>query len=415
MNRRRMRFSAMEQNNTPDIPIMYVLKDKNGLFSIEATIEEKEALDEYFKQLEKKEDSNQELHADIRRLSLNVVNKFIEPFKNYAEGFIQAQIGRGNATDTIKHYKQTIKKLEIFFGWLYLDRNGKDYTEYSRDLMLRIGQCIPFGILEDIELEANFRQFLLEYEDVSEQTVATYFRDYRAIAYWGMDEGFIKKHNIVVKTVYSDIKECYSDEEIDRLLKKPNDDASFADVRSWIAIQWILATGNRVGTLINVKISDVDFTDNIIHITSQKNRRVAHLPMIPQLRRALKEYIEDYLVDETGHYVSPYLFPSSYEANSNLPITRQNMSRAIAKFNRSRGVNKTSVHLFRHTFVRNWILKGGDLHSLQRILGHSTLDMVVHYANLLDTDLRPKMEDFSVLATHKVNARGKMIKKRRIK
>ena len=71
-----------------------------------------------------------------------------------------------------------------------------------------------------------------------------------------------------------------------------------------------------------------------------------------------------------------------------------------------------SIHLFRHTFAKNWIIKGGDLHSLQKVLGHSTLEMVTHYANLYDADLRPKVENYSVLATHISKNAGKMIKRR---
>ncbi len=315
-----------------------------------------------------------------------MASKFVVPFEVYAEVFLNTQRGRGNAIDTIKHYQQTIKKLEKFFGWLFLKRRGRDFTDYSKELMIKVGKIIPFAILEDTNLESEFREFLYDWEEVSEQTVATYFRDYRAIAYWGMDEGIINKHNIVVKTAYSEVKDCYTDEEIEKLLKTPSKDAIFADVRSWVAIQWLLATGNRIGTLINVKIRDIDFTDNMININIQKNRRVMRIPLVSTLRPILKEYIEEWLTDDTGNYVSQFLFPSSYIGASNAPMTRQNMGRAIAKFNKQRGVSKTSVHLFRHTYVRNWIINGGDLHQLQRVLGHSTIDMVVHYANLLGVD-----------------------------
>ncbi len=418
MLKRRMRFEAMEDNNTTNNlskPSIYILKDKDDFFSIEATIEEKEALDDFIrrKAKETEEIESKKEEIVIQRLSLDTVNKFLEPFKNYAEGFIEAQKGRGNAVDTIKHYEQTIRKLEKFFGWLFCERKGYDYTEIPQRTLIMIGMYMPFGILEDISLEAKFREFLTEIEEVKLTTVETYFRDYRAISYWGMDLGFIKKHAIVIKKEYGDIKECYTDDEIEKLLKEPKKDSDFSAYRSWVAIHWLLATGNRVGTLVNVKITDVDFTDNLININTQKNKKVMRLPMIPQLRKVLKRYIDEWLVDESGHYLTTFLFPSSYESSSSIPMTRQNMSRSIAKFNKSRGVYKTSVHLFRHTFVRKWLLDGGDIHALQRILGHSSLDMVVHYANIIGADLRPQMEDYSILATHKAKPRGKMIKKRK--
>ncbi len=93
-----------------------------------------------------------------------------------------------------------------------------------------------------------------------------------------------------------------------------------------------------------------------------------------------------------------YLFPSSF-VDSNSPMSRSNLGHSIADYNERRGVHKTSFHLFRHTFAKRWITSGGDLHMLQKILGHSTMDMVTYYSNIWGNDLRPSIEKHSVLAT----------------
>ena len=118
------------------------------------------------------------------------------------------------------------------------------------------------------------------------------------------------------------------------------------------------------------------------------------------------------VIDDNGEYISEYLFPSSYEDYSSYPISRNQMYRCVAAYNQQRGVFKTSFHLFRHTFAKNWIVNGGDLYSLQRMLGHSTLDMVTKYANLYGEDLKPKVEDYSLLSTTTAKPRGRMIQRR---
>ena len=56
---------------------------------------------------------------------------------------------------------------------------------------------------------------------------------------------------------------------------------------------------------------------------------------------------------------------------------------------------KKSVHLFRHTFARDWILAGGDEFTLQNLLGHTTSNMTKHYVNIYGKDL--KTHNFIIL------------------
>ena len=67
-----------------------------------------------------------------------------------------------------------------------------------------------------------------------------------------------------------------------------------------------------------------------------------------------------------------YLFCTSYGEK----FTRDGMKTAIHRYNHSRGVAKTSMHLYRNTFAKKWILNKGDIFRLQKILGHSNLEMV---------------------------------------
>lgn len=64
----------------------------------------------------------------------------------------------------------------------------------------------------------------------------------------------------------------------------------------------------------------------------------------------------------------------------------------------ARGVTKTGIHAFRHTFARLYLVEcGGDALKLQRLLGHSTLDMTKHYVRLYDQDLIADFQKHSPL------------------
>ena len=84
-----------------------------------------------------------------------------------------------------------------------------------------------------------------------------------------------------------------------------------------------------------------------IHLKQVKNRHQQFVPLSP----ALKEVLLDYL--KTWEWKSSdFLFPT-YEGKS---LKVRSFQCAIERYNKGRGVSKTSVHLFRHTFAKNYIL-----------------------------------------------------------
>ena len=336
----------------------------------------------------------QRMQRERRMTSIH--QKSVISFDELTSEFIDEQRAKGNAPATIKHYEQSIRKLKMF---ITLHTYGeKEYRKLTHDEIVIQGGQVSCSVFDKKGIDAAYRLFLSENEGLNAQTVSTYFRDYRVIMYYAMDDGIVQPRSITVKSTEVGVKDVYSNEELDKLLTKPNENCSFCEYRNWVVVNYLLATGNRVGTIVNLRIRDIDFDDGMIAINTQKSKKKTRIPMERKnLAQILRTYIDEWLVDSDGNYTSEYLFPSSYIENDR-PMTRESMGRAIACYNKNRGVKKTSIHLFRHTFVKNWILSGGDLHSLQKILGHSTLDMVVHYANLYEKDLSDKVDNFSTLS-----------------
>lgn len=80
-------------------------------------------------------------------------------------------------------------------------------------------------------------------------------------------------------------------------------------------------------------------------------------------------------------------------------LTEDALRHAITRYNKGSGVNSTSIHKFRHTFARKYLLDcGGNAFTLQKLMGHSTLNMTKHYCRVFDSDVGKDYDLHSPLA-----------------
>ena len=209
-------------------------------------------------------------------------------------------------------------------------------------------------------------------------------RGLRVFIHFCAEREYLDDFKYPLMKVDQEQKEPYTEAELKKLLKRPRSDL-WSEWRCWAVINTLLATGIRANTLVNMKVSDVDFKQNIIFLQKLKNRKQQTLPLPTALKGVLQAYLKLWKWTDDS-----YLFPTCHYGFLNVP----SLQGAIRRYNLSRGVSKTSLHLFRHTFAKNYILAGGGMVQLQSILGHSTLDMTRKDVNLYGNDI---VKDFERL------------------
>ena len=218
-------------------------------------------------------------------------------------------------------------------------------------------------------------------------TINAKLRGIRAFLYFCMEENYIPTYKISLLKEDVIEKEPYSNDELSILLDTPKTN-KWTAWRNWAIENYMLATGNRIGTVRAIKIKDLDFNNDQIKLASTKNRKQQIIPMSSALKNVLLKYLSTW-----EHTENDFLFPQ-YEGRQ---IARRTLQQAISEYNRNKGISKTSGHLFRHTFAKKYILAGGNMTRLQKLLGHSTLTMTMHYINLYGSDLAENYDKLNPL------------------
>ena len=222
-------------------------------------------------------------------------------------------------------------------------------------------------------------------------TVNSLLKNIRAFCNWLYERDYAPKVKIPVKKNYEVTKEVYTKEELQVLLKKPTGTTKFNEIRNWAMVNFFIGTGCRINSLIHVKISDVNFNTDTITLRVTKNKKQQIVPLSATLKTVLRQYLRIW-----QNTPNDYLFPNQYGEQ----LANNQVTHAINKYNKDRGVSKTSCHLFRHTFAHNYLIQGGDIFRLQQLLGHSTLDMVKIYANMNNIEtLKENYDKLNLLDT----------------
>jgi integrase/recombinase XerD len=225
--------------------------------------------------------------------------------------------------------------------------------------------------------------------EVKDITINTYLRGLKTILYYFMKLGYMENFHIALTKYDKPVIETYSEEEVKLLLKKPDKSkCSFIDFRDWTMCNVLYATGMRCSNLRDLKIKEVDLYNNLLSLKTTKNRKPLALPITKSLQPILREYLSIRNGNDED-----YLFCTAYGDK----IDKNSISSSMRRYNHNRGVNKTGIHRWRHTFAKQWILNNGDIIKLQKILNHSDLDMVRNYVNMFTKDLQKDFEEFNPL------------------
>ena len=266
---------------------------------------------------------------------------------------------------TINHYRQTYVQFAKFFDM------QMPVSEITEEVYQRYVVFLRTTLHNDVSINA-------------------YLRDFITTMHFLMNEGYLEPFRMQAIKVDKTGVETYSDEELYTLLKKPNiKKCSFSEYQCWVMTNFLFSTAVRQRSLMHIRIKDIDFDNCVVHVTVTKNRKILLVPF----NHTLKSIIIEFLKYRQHKSEEDFLFCNVFGQ----PLVKSTCYHMLYEYNKRRGVQTTGIHRYRHTFAKQWILNGGNVVSLSKLLGHSSLQITQNYINLLVSDVSKEVTTINLL------------------
>jgi site-specific recombinase XerD len=266
-----------------------------------------------------------------------------------------------------------------------------DYQNSFNKFVPFIGQDVEFNSIKREDVERFLASFT---NDLTNKTLLHYYTALAAVWTWAMREELTSVHIIhSVTPPKPEQREVipFTETEFKLMLasiarskpyqvpgkRKASNILQNAD-RNRAVLLMLLDTGLRASELCNLKLFQVDDRNHRVQVLG-KGALERSVPFSPRTAQALWRHLTSRPDAEADE-------PVFITANRH-SLDRGQLAKMLESVGNRAGVSNVHPHRFRHTFAIQYLRNGGDAYTLQKLLGHSTLDMVRKYLALAQLDL----------------------------
>ncbi len=152
----------------------------------------------------------------------------------------------------------------------------------------------------------------------------------------------------------------------------------FTALRDRALLYFLLDTGARAAEVCALNLSDVDLIAGAILIRQGKGRKPRTVYIGQKTRRSMRAYLKARQDDS----------PALWVTDDGGRLTYWGLTTAIGRRAEAAKVKKPGLHDFRRAFALNFLRNGGDIYSLQKLMGHSGLQVLRRYLAQTDGDMQ---------------------------
>ena len=148
---------------------------------------------------------------------------------------------------------------------------------------------------------------------------------------------------------------------------------------------FLYQTGCRINEALSLKLSDIDFINNVINIRQAKGNKDRNIALNQKLKNHLKDYLENIRPDTDSEFV--------FATKRSGSLSRAYYTTRIKRSAKKTDINKNiSAHTIRHSTAVALVKKGVDLPTIQKILGHENIQTTSIYVHSDMTRIRDALE-----------------------
>ena len=250
--------------------------------------------------------------------------------------------------------------------------------------------------VENIDILLLRKYYLsLSEKELSSVSIQSYIRALRAFINWLYKNSYITTDlctRFKLPKAKRKVIDVLTDREISCILStfSKNDISS---IRNKLIIALMLDSGLRRHEVVSLTLSSIHLDERYIIVQEAKCDKQRIVPFGFSASVLLKTYID---MTSFAPFREPLIIKVS-TSGAVEGISDTTLKQLFRKLKKRTGIQRLKPHLLRHTFATRYLENGGNIYSLQQILGHTSLEMVKRYLHLANTRIRADFGLFSPL------------------